>query len=241
MDIQLQSASWLDMAKRLPAAIVERSPVLAMGYGWALLDMGEIEASRQWLDKAQDLYNRCKTDAYPDDIIITDTTQFNLLPATIASANGYIAAATGDVEGIFKHTQDALNQLPDDQYYKRGMVSMLLGIAHWGRGELQEAEAVIAQSLKSIRSYVNPLLENSFCMVLGELYIQQGAFNKAKAQFEQTISRVTEQNSVPILLASLYLGLAKIALLQNENRDGVFIARGQQDLWSAICLNGLEI
>ena len=219
MDIQLQSASWLDMAKRLPATIVERSPVLAMGYGWALLDMGEVEACRSWFDKAQDLYDRCQADAYPDDIIINDTTQFNLLPATIASANGYIAAATGDVEGIFKHTQETLTLLPGDQYYKRGMVSMLLGIAHWRRGYLQEAEAVIAQSLKSIRSFVNPLLENSFCMVLGELYIQQGDLNKAKAQFEQTISSVIEQNSVPILLASLYLGLAKIALLRNENRD----------------------
>ena len=219
MDIQLQSASWLDMAKKLPAAIVERSPVLAMGYGWALLDMGEVEACRSWFDKAQDLYDRCQEEAYPDDIIINDTTQFNLLPATIASANGYIAAAIGDVEGIFKHTQEALMRLPDDQYYKRGMVSMLLGIAHWRRGDLQKAEAVIAQSLKSIRSFVNPLLENSYNMVLGELNIQQGAMNKAKTLFEQTISRVTEQNRVPILLASLYLGLAKIAFLQNENRD----------------------
>lgn len=218
MDIQLQSASWLDLAKKLPAAIINRSPVLAMGYGWALLDMGEVEACRAWFDVAQDLYNRCQTDACPEDIMITDTTQFNLLPATIASARGYIAAAIGDVEGIFKHTQEALKHIPGDQYYKRGVVSMLLGIAHWGRGELHEAEAVIAQSLKSIRSFVNPLLENSYYMVLAELYIQQGALNKAKALFEQTISKVIERNHVPILLASLYLGLAKIAFLQNENR-----------------------
>lgn len=40
MDLQLQSAFWLDMAKQLPVSILEKSPVLAMGYGWALLDMG---------------------------------------------------------------------------------------------------------------------------------------------------------------------------------------------------------
>ncbi|PKM94615.1 MAG: hypothetical protein CVU84_08845 [Firmicutes bacterium HGW-Firmicutes-1] len=219
MDIQLQSTSWLDMAKRLPAVIIDRSPVLAMGYGWALLDMGEMEASRAWFDKAQDLYDRCQADACSQDIIISDITQFDLLPATIASAYGYLAAATGDVEGIFTHARDALIRIPSEQYYKRGVVSMLLAIAHWGMGDLHEAEVVIAQSLKSIRSFVNPLTENSFYMVLGELYIQQGALSKAKALFEQTISRVIEQNCVPILLASLYLGLAKIAFLRSENRD----------------------
>ena len=218
MDIQLQSASWLDMAKRLPAAIIEKSPVLAMGYGWALLDMGEVESCRAWFDKAQDLYDRYQAEDFPPDIIVTDTVQYNLLPATIASANGYIAAATGDTEGVFKHSQEALIRIPSDQYYLRGVVSMLLGIAHWRRGDLHEAEAVIAQSLKSIRSFVNPILEDSYCMVLGELYIQQGVMNKAKAMFEQTISKVIEQNQVPVLLASLYLGLAKIAFLSNENR-----------------------
>ena len=219
MDIQLQSASWLDMAKRLPAAIIERSPVLAMGYGWALLDMGEVEACKAWFGKAQRLYDRCQADACPEDIIITDTTQFNLLPATIASAYGYIAAAIGDIEGIFTHARDALTRIPSDQYYTRAVVAMLLGIAHWKMGDLHEAEVVITQSLKNIRGEVNSLVENSFYMVLGELYIQQGVLNKAKALFEQTISRVIEQNRVPILLASLYLGLAKIAFLRNENRD----------------------
>jgi len=219
MDVQLQSASWLDMAKSLPVSIIERSPVLAMGYGWALLDMGDVDVCIAWFNKAQDLYNRCQEDMCPEDIIITDTIQFNLLPATISSAYGYIAASTGDIEGIFLHARDALMLIPGDQYYKRGVVSMLLGIAHWQMGDLHEAEEVIAEALKSIRGNVNPFVENSFHMVLGELYIQQGDLSKAKMQFEQTISRAIEQNCVPIILASLYLGLAKIAFLQNENRD----------------------
>ena len=57
MDMQLQSASWLDMAQRLPMAVLERSPVLTMGYGWALLDMGDVEACTEWFDKALRLYN----------------------------------------------------------------------------------------------------------------------------------------------------------------------------------------
>lgn len=219
MDMQLQSASWLELAKRLPSAILERSPILTMGYGWALLDMGDVEACAGWFEKAQRLYDLCQTDARPEDIIINDTTQFNLLPATIAFAYGYIAAATGDIEGVFTHTRYALERIPSDQYIMRGLVGMLLGFAHWGNGNLHEAESLIISSIKNAKRGANPIVENSSYMMLGELYIQQDALSKAKEMFEQMISRLIKENHVTIILPSLYLSLAKIAFLKNENRQ----------------------
>ena len=145
----------------------------------------------------------------PEDIIINDTTQFDLLPATIASAHGYIAAATGDVEGIFTHTRYALERIPSDQYIKRGIVEMLLGFAHWRNGDLHEAEAVIVRSLKNIKRAANPLMENSYYMVLGELYIQQGDLSKAKAMFEQTISRLIKENLVTNLTTQPVFGFSQ--------------------------------
>ena len=218
MDMQLQSGSWLDMAKRLPDSILERSPVLTMGYGWALLDKGEIENSEAWLDKAQSLYERCQSAGDRKDFLINDVAQFELLPATVASARGYLAAAKGDMEGVFKHTLEALAKIPSGQYQKRSVTTMLLAIAHWGTGELNEAETYIAQSIENSSHAESPLTYNSFFMVLGELYIQQGHLDKAYALFEQTIKRLTSENQAPILLASLYLGLAKVAFLRGENQ-----------------------
>jgi LuxR family maltose regulon positive regulatory protein len=218
MDMQLQAASWLDMTKRLPLSIIERSPVLTMGYGWALLDMGDVESSEVWLDKAQSLYELYQSTEDRKDFLINDTAQFELLPATVASARGYLAAATGDMEGVFKHTLDALAKIPSGQYQKRSVTTMLLAIAHWGTGELNEAETCIAQSIENSSHAESPLTYNSFFMVLGELYIQQGYLDKAYALFEQTIKRLISENQVPILLASLYLGLAKVAFLRGENQ-----------------------
>lgn len=218
MDMQMQSSSWLEMAKRLPPAILEKSPVLMMGYGWALLDRGNVEVCAEWFDKALRLYNRAQTDERPEDFIINDTAQFNLLPATIASARAYIAGAIGDVEDIFTHTRYALERIPSDQYVKRSVVEMLLALAYWGNGDLHEAESVILRLLKDIKNASYPLVENSYYMVLGELYIQQGALRKAQAIFEQTISRLSAANLVTVVLPSLYLGLAKISFLNGENR-----------------------
>jgi len=219
MDMQLQAASWLDMAKRLPASVLARSPVLTMGYGWALLDIGDVENGKTWLDKSQSLYDQYQLSDSRRDLLVSDPVQFELLPATIASARGYIAASTGDIEGIFKHSWDALDKIPRGHYQKRSVVTMLLAIAHWGTGDLNEAEAFIAQSIESTSHAGSPLTYNSFYMVLGELYIQQGHLGKAHDLFEQTIERVAGENQVPILIASLYLGLAKVAHLRGDNQQ----------------------
>lgn len=219
MDMQAQSSLWLDMAKQLPTECIGKSPVLAMGYGWALLDKGEIEACKPWLVRARRLYDRYREDPRREECIVADTAQFELLPATIASAYAYIAAATGDIEGTFRYTREALALLPADQYTKRGIVTVLLGIAHWRNGDMQKAVEVLSDSLKQILNYVNPFFENSYKLMLGELYIQQGTPGKAKTVFLETIAKVLERGEAPLILASLYLGLAKVAFLQNENGE----------------------
>lgn len=217
MDMRLQSASWLDMARQLPADILDKSPVLAMGYGWALLDKGDIESCRDWFDKALKLHSLCRSEEMPKGVIIHDETQFTMLPATIAGAYAYMAAATGDVEGTFSHARYALEHIPEDQYTRRSMTEMLLGLAYWKNGDLCEAQAVILRSFAYVRKSGNPIIEFSFHMVLGELSIQQGDLTKAKAIFEQTISRLSEGEPAAIMLPSLYLGLAKIAFLKGES------------------------
>jgi len=217
MDMQLQSASWLEMARKLPVTILEGSPVLSMGYGWALLDLGDVAAGLEWLDKARSLYERHQTEAGPDELIVNDTAQYALLPATIASAYGYIAASTGDVAGMFRYAGEALERFPADQHIKRSNVNMLLGFAHWQQGDLDQAETLIVSSINSVRRAGNPLVEHSYGMVLGELYIRQGALAKARELLTQTIDRLKRENIVAILLPSLYLGLAKIAFLQGDN------------------------
>ncbi len=215
MDLQLQPATWLNMVKLLPIEIIERSPVLTMGYGWALLDLGDIESCAIWFDKAMLLYDQYQSTEHPEGILINDMLQFELLPATIASARGYIAAARGDIDGIFEHTRNALLLIPRDQQQKRALAAMMLAVAHWSIGDLSEAEAVILQSLQDIDKMGNSLAYNGICMVLAELYLQQKRFMEANELLNQLIIKVQKEKQ-PIFLASLFMDLAKAAFLQDE-------------------------
>lgn len=216
MDDQLQAGLWLTMAKQLPLAIIEKSPVLAIGYGWALLDTGDITGSEPWLDKAQALYEQYQANVNTETLIINDRLQLDLLPANLAAARGYSAATVGDMEGIFKHTHEALALIPSNQHKKYSLVSMLLALAYWGIGDLQKAERLVHTCLDNLTSAEMPIAYNSIYMVLGELYVLQGRLSEAQELFTQLIARVKQENTVPILLASLYLGLAKTIFLQGD-------------------------
>jgi LuxR family maltose regulon positive regulatory protein len=219
MDLQLQASMWLTMAKHLPESIIEKRPVLAMGYGWALIDTGDIQGSKKWLEIADKLYELHHD--RPAEFPVADLLQYELLPVTIASAHAYISAATEDVEGIFIHAEDALGKTPRDQPVKKAVIAMLLGVAHWSAGDLLEAERITVDALHSFSKDINDLTYNSFNMVLGELFIQMGRLKEAKSVFESTIKRVDAAGRIPILLASLYLGLANIAYLEGDNQ-GVY-------------------
>lgn len=217
MDGQSQSSTWLAMSRLLPESIIENRPVLALGYGWALIDTGDLQGSQKWLARAQKLYEFY--DKNPEKLPVSDINQFNLLPATIAAGYAYIAAATADIEGIFKHSHDALAKAPPDQYQLRGIIAMLSGFAHWTSGDLLAAEKIIVDMVHTVGNKVNDLTLNSFYLALGELFIQMGRLKDAKSLFKNIISQVDGVSKVPILWASLYLGLANIAYLEGNNQE----------------------
>ena len=97
MDISFQSATWLGWVKTLPDELIRARPVLSVGYAWALLDGGELEASEA----------RCRTPnagwtTPTDKMVVVDKEQFRSLPASIATARAYRSLALGDVPGTVK-------------------------------------------------------------------------------------------------------------------------------------------
>ena len=223
MDIQLQSYAWLNLAKMLPDETIGKRPVLSMGYGWALLDSGDIEHCAGYLDDAVKLYNRYREGCCSEgEIVISDWEQFELLPGTIATAYGYMAALTSDTENMFKYAYDALEKTPQELRRKRGLIEMLLAVAHWANGDLDQAEQVVKQAISDVEVDAIGLTVNAVTMVLGELKIHQGRLREAERIFERIIAKEEKEEKVPILSASLYLGLACIAFYKGDNKKSFY-------------------
>jgi LuxR family maltose regulon positive regulatory protein len=146
MDISYQSSTWLGWVKALPDVLIRARPVLSVGYAWALLDGGELEASEARLHDAERWL-----DTPTDKMVVVDKEQFRSLPASIATARAYRSLALGNVPGTIKYAQQALELTPEDDQVRHIQATSLLGLAQYTSGDLEAAERSLADFHTNLR------------------------------------------------------------------------------------------
>ncbi len=176
LDRRHQSGTWRGWVEALPAALVEARPVLAMGYAWAHLDAGEIDEGERWLDRTDALL-----DGPADAGVVADAREFASLPGTLAAARAFVAQARGDMEATVRHARRALDLLPEDDPFYRGIPAVTVGLAQWATGSLPEAEASFEDAARSFTAAGNSLFISMARYALGELQRLQGRMHDAEA------------------------------------------------------------
>ena len=93
MDVSYQSAAWLHWAQQLPDEVIRVHPVLCLGYAWALLNDGELEAGEAWLRDAERWIDPAPKDAAR--MVVVDEAEYRALRASIASARAVPRVGAG--------------------------------------------------------------------------------------------------------------------------------------------------
>ncbi|MFC1923456.1 LuxR C-terminal-related transcriptional regulator [Chloroflexota bacterium] len=222
MDWSFQSDTWLGWVKALPDELVRARPVLSVGYAWALLNDGELEAGEArlrdaegWLVTSADMAEQSATPS--GEMVFVDEEQFRSLPATIASARTYYAQALGDVTGSVKYARQALDLLPEAAHPERGRLAVLLGLAYWASGDLETGHQSFVDAMASFQKAGNILYAISFTFILADIRIAQGRLHEAISTYEQSLHLAREQGD-PVLqgTANLYLGLSELNREQGD-------------------------
>jgi len=117
----IEPAKWLGWVKRLPEELVRERPVLNVGYAYALLGRGELEAAESrfkdaehWLEPADAMKVQLVTpsiETCPERsrrMVVVDQEQFNSLPAAIAVGRAYIAQALGNIPDTVRYASRVL-------------------------------------------------------------------------------------------------------------------------------------
>jgi LuxR family maltose regulon positive regulatory protein len=222
MDGSFQSATWLSWVQALPDELIRAMPVLNVGYAWALLNIGELEAggarlqdAERWLGIQEDKDERLED--LPAEMVVVDEDQFRSLPASIASARTYYAQTLGDVPGSVKYARRTLDLLPDDDYFARGRIAVLLGLTQWASGDLKAAHQSFAGAMASFQLAGNILYAISFTFILADLRIAQGHLQEAVTTYKRSLQLATELGEPELEgTADLYLGLSELYREQGD-------------------------
>ena len=215
MDGRFQATTWLGWVESLPDELVRARPVLGVGYAWALLGGGELEAAA---DRLRDAERWLDASAVRDvRSVVVDEEQFRTLPASVAAARAYHALALGDVASAAEYARRALGLLPEEDRLQRGQAAALLGLASWTSGDLEEAHRALADAMANFRLAGNLHFAISGTYGLADIRVAQGRLREAVRTYERTSQLAGEQGE-PILrgTAELYLGLGELLFEQGD-------------------------
>ncbi len=216
MDHSYQSATWLGWVKALPDLLIRARPVLSAGYAWALLDIGELEASEAQLQNAEYWLDTPTDQTSPEQserMVVVDHEQFRSLPASIATARAYRALALGNVPATVKYARQALELTPEDDLIRYMQATSLLGLAQYADGDLEPAESSLADFHTYLRKTGEIVTLIGITFLLADIRVALGRLHAAESIYQQTFRLAASQGwSMPLGTADLYRGLGELAL-----------------------------
>ena len=200
--------------RQLPDDLIRVHPVLCLGYAWALLNGGELEASESWLRDAERWID--PTPEAAAQMIVVDEAEYRSLPAAIASARAYRALALGDIPGTIDHARRALALAAEDDHVRRTQATALLGMAEYASGDLPAAE----QSLLAFQATMWQAGDLSSALgitfILANIWLAQGRLREAISAYQQALQLATQQAALPIGTSDLYRGLSELLCEQGD-------------------------
>jgi LuxR family maltose regulon positive regulatory protein len=224
MHMSYQGPTWLAWVKEIPDELVRARPVLSTGYGWSLIDTGDLEKAALYLQDAERwLEARAtmnKNPANPADRQgLADEKALRSLTASVANARAYLSQALGDVAATEKYTYRALDLLPEDEYFERGLSAVMQGFAYWSSGNLEAAHRAISEAISNMQILGKVAFIISFTSYLADIMVAQGHLNEAKKIYLQLLDMSVQQGEPEIKeIAVLHLGLSEIALEQGDQQ-----------------------
>ncbi len=234
MSGSFQSIAWLGWVKALPDELVRAMPVLSVGYAWAFLNAGKLEAAEarlrdaeRWMDPTTDASEVSKDlpsetrSACPEPsrwgqsrgMVVVDKEQFRSLPISLATARAYHAQAIGDVPGTVKYARRVLDVLPEGDSQWRGDATALLGLAYWASGDLEAAHRTLSDGLAAMA----PLEVIVGTFVLANIKLTLGHLYEAISTCERALRLAAEHGEpMPLGTEDVYTGISHLHREQGD-------------------------
>jgi LuxR family maltose regulon positive regulatory protein len=190
--------TFLNWVEALPHSVICAHPTLHAYNAWALLLTGhsldEVEARLQ--DREEDSDH---------------------LPGEAIALKAFIAAFQGRARLADQLSQQALERLPEDDLFVRGIVALNAGIASMLHGDLQAGSLALDHVAQIGQAAGNAMITVVALCNQAEVAIMQGHLRKAPALYQQAQEWSIDGQGRPLPIAGMALiGLGELAREKNE-------------------------
>jgi LuxR family maltose regulon positive regulatory protein len=179
--------------------------VLAVGYAGSILSLSERERVDELLAGAEQRL----TD--PTDRTVVDDVEFARLPAMIELYRGALAKIDGDLEGNIAHARRVLELVGEGDHLGRGGAAAFLGLAHWGKGELEEGLRWYREGMAELEKAgrITDLVGGA--IVSADIRLAEGRVDDAQQAYEDGLALALRSQPPLRGVADMHTGLADIA------------------------------
>lgn len=188
---------WLDA---LPEAIVRASPRLCICRVWQEFITAQPDRFILWVEAAEEALHRLEKTLPPPTLMA--------LRSEIIALRSVYTVSFADFSEVITACRQALQQLPAESHYLRGLILMLLGLAYTRGVDVDAAARALSEANSNIQAAGHALLIPYVSMAQAELYATQGYPFQAAKLYRQIFILATEQN----LSSRFAAGLAHAAL-----------------------------
>jgi LuxR family maltose regulon positive regulatory protein len=194
-------ATFLGWVERLPDRVERAYPALSLLHAWALLLSGRPLATIE--ARLEDATHLRDTVAYAPD--------------QVAPLRAFIAAFQGQSRRAIELSRRALEQLPADDLFMRGIATWNLGISYLLRADTQAASQALDEAARMSREAGNVMVAVMALCTLAELCAAWAQLPRAQELYQQALDLATDQPGNPLPIAGMALiGLGELSREWND-------------------------
>jgi LuxR family maltose regulon positive regulatory protein len=191
-------ATFLRWVNALPDELVRARPMLCLFHAWALLLSSEpldaVEA------RLQDATSRREMDQRPD-----------LISYRAMALRAFVAIFQAQISRAAELSRRALEQLPADDSFLRGLAAWSLSVFCLVSGDVAAGSEMLDEAMRVSRAGGNVMVNVMTWYNLAESYVGQGQLYRARDTYQRALDLATDRQAQPLPIAGLPLiGLGEL-------------------------------
>ncbi|WP_020143440.1 LuxR C-terminal-related transcriptional regulator [Terracoccus sp. 273MFTsu3.1] len=210
---QRQEATVRGWVDDLPAEVVRRRPVLAVGFIGSLMSTGDFRTVPGRLDELEHVLAEP-----PADLVVLEEHELARLPGAMETYRAALALVGGDAAGTVAHADLAISRAAPGDDLTVAAAAALSGLASWAGGELESAHRAYSLAVTGLERAGNISDVLGCSITLGDLRVTQGRLSDAERTYREAL-RLASVHEVDGPLrgeADMLVGLSQIALERND-------------------------